>query len=487
MKDRKSLSKTLILLRVVVIAATLIFTCITAYYMLGKRGTLDIYIPESSCAEDYMPTNDLVEIRASESSERILVVYNEKEKGSRVDIVRKDNESILLASLIVFPGDIICNLSNADFSNCREISAAFLIYLTVLLVSCIISFLMRCRYDQFSYSTLYYCGMSLFMLHLYVNMFTRIIRLVTDPAKFDMLNVFGSMKSAGEAFLYITIPIVLIFALCLCISNISLIRHEGKRLVNILGLILSGLLVFGYVFFLVIASFLNHGSVNEMKVYGAILSIFSTTIVYFETMLASAIICGFIAAKRRPAYDKTHVIILGCAISNDGTPLPLLRGRIDRAIAFAKEQKVKTGRDMVFVPSGGKGSDEVISESESMANYLVSQGISRDNIILEDKSVNTVQNMQFSLEKINEQCAEQGTEPNLIFSTSEYHVLRSGMISRSAGLDAEGIGSRTKWYFWPNAFVREFIGLLASKWKRHALLVTICIAVFAAINIIFPM
>lgn len=24
------------------------------------------------------------------------------------------------------------------------------------------------------------------------------------------------------------------------------------------------------------------------------------------------------------------------------------------------------------------------------------------------------------------------------------------------------MGSRTKWYFWPNAFLREFIGLMAA-------------------------
>jgi hypothetical protein len=28
----------------------------------------------------------------------------------------------------------------------------------------------------------------------------------------------------------------------------------------------------------------------------------------------------------------------------------------------------------------------------------------------------------------------------------------------------EGIGSKTRAYFWPNAFLREFVGLLASQW-----------------------
>ena len=30
---------------------------------------------------------------------------------------------------------------------------------------------------------------------------------------------------------------------------------------------------------------------------------------------------------------------------------------------------------------------------------------------------------------------------------------------------AQGMGSRTRAYFWPNAFLREFVGLLAARWK----------------------
>jgi hypothetical protein len=29
----------------------------------------------------------------------------------------------------------------------------------------------------------------------------------------------------------------------------------------------------------------------------------------------------------------------------------------------------------------------------------------------------------------------------------------------------EGMGSKTKAYFWPNAFLREFAGLLVTEWK----------------------
>ena len=46
-------------------------------------------------------------------------------------------------------------------------------------------------------------------------------------------------------------------------------------------------------------------------------------------------------------------------------------------------------------------------------------------------------------------------------------IIGSGMIASSLGMHAEGVGSRTKRYFWINAFVREFIASLAAEKKRH--------------------
>lgn len=90
-------------------------------------------------------------------------------------------------------------------------------------------------------------------------------------------------------------------------------------------------------------------------------------------MLIGAIICGIIAARRQPPYDRDYIIILGCGISRDGSLLPLIRGRVDRAIDFYNKQLAQTGKKAVFVPSGGQGDDEIISEGEAMRYYLISK------------------------------------------------------------------------------------------------------------------
>ena len=277
--------------------------------------------------------------------------------------------------------------------------------------------------------------------------------------------------------------LMLIFMIALIISNIMLVRREGRGFVNSLGFILAFCILLCYDLYIVMSLRLIQGSESEVRLIETGISAFTITFVYFEAMLLSSMFCGLIAAKRDRGQDMTHIIILGCQVGEDGKPLPLLRHRIDRAVEYAKAQEKRSGKRIKFVPSGGKGDNEPISEAQCMSEYLISQGISPDDIIPENKSTTTLENMRFSRKLIEQDCAE----PRIIFSTSGYHVLRSGIISRNAGLDAESIGCHTKWYFWPNAFVREFIGLLASKWRRNAFWIAFFVLNFALVNIVAPM
>ena len=94
--------------------------------------------------------------------------------------------------------------------------------------------------------------------------------------------------------------------------------------------------------------------------------------------------------------------------------------------------------------------------------------------------MNTHENMAFSAEIIR----ETGPEGKTAFATSNYHVFRSGMLAREAGLEAEGIGSRTKWWFWPNAFMRETAGLLAKRWKQELLFLAALIVFFGLLSLV---
>jgi hypothetical protein len=51
-----------------------------------------------------------------------------------------------------------------------------------------------------------------------------------------------------------------------------------------------------------------------------------------------------------------------------------------------------------------------------------------------------------------------------------------------AGLKAEGIGGKTRWWFWPNAFIRECVGLLQRRWKQEVLFLLLLIVFFGGLS-----
>ena len=71
-----------------------------------------------------------------------------------------------------------------------------------------------------------------------------------------------------------------------------------------------------------------------------------------------------------------------------------------------------------------------------------------------------------------------------VFATTNYHLFRSGVTANRAGLSITGIGSKTRWWFWPNAFVREWISLIVNRWKEELALLIALIAFFGFMSAI---
>ena len=99
-------------------------------------------------------------------------------------------------------------------------------------------------------------------------------------------------------------------------------------------------------------------------------------------------------------------------------------------------------------------------------------------ILQEDRSRNTLENMRLSREIIE----REGGDKRVVFATTNYHVFRSGLWAARAGLEAEGIGSRTKWWFWPNAFLRECAGLMQYRWKQELIFLIVLMIFFGMLS-----
>lgn len=327
----------------------------------------------------------------------------------------------------------------------------------------------------YQYKNIAYVGIIIFVSFLTLN---NIISIFNYKGLFETIKKFISSILTVSYFL---LPISLITFIFVTISNIYLIKKEGKSVRNLLGLFLGIFICIltvlpEYLYRLLMES--QKIDIYNLNSIGPYLYDFFETVIYLivtylECVLIATIIIAIKSIKKEPVMNKDYIIILGCKIKKDNSLPPLLKGRVDRAIEFRNAQLKANGKDLIFVPSSGKGDDETITEAEAMKKYLIKQGIKEKNILIENKSRNTYENIKFSNEIINNKDA------NIIFSTTNYHVLRAGLIATEQGLKIEGIGSKTKIYFWLNAFIREFIGTLYTERKKHLLffLITIIIII----------
>ena len=176
-----------------------------------------------------------------------------------------------------------------------------------------------------------------------------------NPRDYSMLMTYSVIKSASWWFMLLTAPLIVAFAISMVISNIALLRYERPRVKNLLGILISVLLIAGEAFGWFLFSRDFSGSETMGRVRETIQNTYATVFVYFECMLMGSVICGFKAAKHKPERDKDFIVILGCWFRKDGSLPPLLKGRVDRAIAFWKQQKDETGKEAVLIPSGGQG------------------------------------------------------------------------------------------------------------------------------------
>lgn len=214
-----------------------------------------------------------------------------------------------------------------------------------------------------------------------------------------------------------------------------------------------------------------------------------------------------IMPKRR-TYD--YIIIHGAGLQGS-EPTPLLRGRIDKAVALWHRQHDHG----VFIVSGGQGADEEVSEAEAMKRYLIGKrGVPAERILMEDTSRTTMENLVNSKEIMDERSSlarslgvrDSGVGSNdgvstsvklqradndkaswtsasisrassrpkpsrrrkasrakslyrAALVTSDYHVFRASEYAHEIGLNADGIGCHTKGYYWPTAFIREFVAI----------------------------
>lgn len=262
--------------------------------------------------------------------------------------------------------------------------------------------------------------------------------------------VFGSFS------MVLVLVAILGSALFLVYNGLILLRREGLSKTNLLSLVMGIMIILFFI--LVYLSF--YSNLFYENVYVNILFI----IIVYSYLLFGCAFAGFLlysilylAIPKKKQYD--FIIIHGAGLKEGRKLTPLLKQRVDKAVEAFKQSK---NPNIKIIASGGKGSDEEISEAQAIANYLVEEtDIPIDKIILEDKSTTTYENLLYS-KMLGE---SEVDSPKFLFVTNNYHVYRTGAYAKNIGLAGDGLGCRTARYYIPSAFIREFIALcLKIKW-----------------------
>ena len=382
--------------------------------------------------------------------------------------MKKERIIYLICTIILVLISIIV-LKNTNLTNNVELSKSIQIILILYLIrigyGCTIYIREQYKNNKYSYGIIMNLGLLLFII---VNIFRQVDLLIYNWNVLSIVDIYTNTLKSFSYFAMLTLPCIIILSLYSIITNFVLIKKEGFDPKRLLGIILGFFALIGLfgsqtLYYLIT----NYLISNEKQFIKYTLDIcINGTLSYLYTLIIATLYCNIKAAKHNPKYDKDFIIILGAKIKDDGTLTPLLKGRVDKAIEFANKQYENTKKKILYVPSGGKGSDEVIAEAEAIKNYLIEKGIDKKDIIVEDKSTSTIENMKYSKEKID----KVNEEGKIVFSTTNYHVFRSGVIANEQGIDCEGIGSKTKWYYYTNALIREFIANLVQERKSHIFL-----------------
>ena len=398
----------------------------------------------------------------------------------RFDTIDRKPKVWNIAVLTAAAAVVMAVLLSREETSFHAVGGLLCLYLFLVVVFLAAAFVKQLRYNPYSYNTIYYSGFALFAASVFLSQVSIMVRfrMITVAGSEDLLYLFNVLLGSARSYMTLSMPFIALFSAGLCLSNISLIRHEGKRIVNLLGILLSFLMIGGELF-LYLSTRPADLSWEVYKIRALLTNLFAALYLYYECMLIGTILANLIVLQYRPAKNVDDLIILGCGLKKDGTPTPLLAGRIDRAIAFYEEQLRETGKAPVLVCSGGKGPDEVMSEGASMKAYLMERGIPEDRILVEDRSRDTYENMLFSKDLIADDSAK------VAFSTTNYHVFRSGLMARRVRMRAVGIGAKTKWYFWPNATVREFVGILTEHRLKQALILGGMVLVYCISTVLY--
>ena len=176
------------------------------------------------------------------------------------------------------------------------------------------------------------------------------------------------------------------------------------------------------------------------------------------SVIMYSILAFFVASSiaAHPNINADAAIVLGARIYKNGTNNPCLVSRVNMAAKLYKQKKVST-----IIASGGNDREDGVNEATEMQKMLVAKGIPMQNVLLENQSTSTYENLQ-NAKKIMTDHAIKST----IIVTEPFHVERAKLVAKTLGINAQFAASESSpcWQngtYFSHYFLKEPIAVLS--------------------------
>lgn len=145
------------------------------------------------------------------------------------------------------------------------------------------------------------------------------------------------------------------------------------------------------------------------------------------------------------SIEAECIVVLGCAVWDNNQPSPMLKDRLDAAIAL-----YEAGVAPKLLMTGDNSRAEY-SEPDCMLAYALEQGVPREDIFLDFAGFSTYDSIY--------RAAEIFEVKKCIVVTQKYHLFRALKLCDALGIDAKGVASNQRKY--RGRYMREFREVLA--------------------------
>jgi len=177
----------------------------------------------------------------------------------------------------------------------------------------------------------------------------------------------------------------------------------------------------------------------------------------FSLVLVSVVIIeGLIiqSAVSKHEEKSNYLMILGAGLRGE-VPSTALFQRLYTSLEY-----IETNPNVKIVVSGGKGASESITEAEAMKKFLIRHGVSKNNIIKEERSTNTFENMKFTAQILKKLDKKENIEVTVV--TNNFHMFRAKFLAQRQGLKVYGYPAPLHPMLVPTCFAREYLAVINS-------------------------